>query len=310
MRIGITGSSGFVGSHLTCALSREIAGLSAEPIRLLVRHSNPGATYHPGLEICAGDLTSKNDCEKFVADLDVVYHLAHQNSPVNSDRDVAADTLQNLIPTQNLLEAMSRQSRAIHCVYFSSGGAVYNAPGRRTPFRETDATCPTSSYGVQKIAAEHYLRLAAERGAISATVLRIGNAFGGLLPQHRMQGFVGVAAAAALAGRPIRVFGDPGNVRDWVHLSDIATMAWIARQPRQPYDIVNVGNGLGHSVENILSILRDASRVPITVEHVPSVGANLVDWIVLDVSKAKSDYGWEPTLSLTDGIRHLLAEAR
>ncbi len=306
MRIGVTGSAGFIGSFF----SRELCRFQPHPIRVLVRRSGSLAEDHPLLEVCAGDLTSKRDCDRFVAGLDVIYHLAHCNSPVNSDRDLSADTLQNLIPTQNLIEAMVRADRRIHLVYFSSGGAIYSSfLGCRAPFRESDPPRPTSSYGIQKLAVEHYLRLAAERGQISATVLRIGNAFGTLLPQHRLQGFVGVSAAAAIEGRPIRIFGNPNNIRDWVHLSDISSLAWIARAPHQPYDIVNVGSGRGHSVEDIVSLLRQCGRREIEVERHPNLGLNLIDWIVLDVSKAKLEYGWEPQINLADGIRQLFSVA-
>jgi UDP-glucose 4-epimerase len=69
---------------------------------------------------------------------------------------------------------------------------VYAAKPDKSSYRETDPCAPVSSYGIQKLAAEEYLRLAARKGHLTATVLRVGNAYGTLLPHHRMQGLIGV----------------------------------------------------------------------------------------------------------------------
>jgi len=68
---------------------------------------------------------------------------------------------------------------------------------------------------------EQYLRLAADKGYLTATVLRPGNAYGTALSEFRMQGLIGVAVNSVVHGKPVRVFGNPNNVRDYVHLDDI-----------------------------------------------------------------------------------------
>ena len=128
-------------------------------------------------------------------------------------------------------------------MYFSSGGAVYAPKHDRVRYRETDVCAPLSSYGIQKLAAEHYLRLAAFRGLLTATVLRVGNAYGTLLPQHRMQGLIGVAINCVVHNRPVRVFGNPANVRDYIHLDELCNLAERVARPVEEFSIVNVGSG-------------------------------------------------------------------
>src|SRR5579862_7447677 len=180
MAIGVVGSRGFIGSYLF----RHLVARESGQLRILVR--TPTACDDTGnTEVVRGDLCSLADCERFAADLSVIYYLAHTHSPVNSDRDQANDVLLNLVPLLNLIQAVQNLGTTPHIVYFSSGGAVYAPKHDRHPYRETDNCAPVSSYGIQKLAAEQYLRLAAHRGILTCVVLRPGNAYGTPLPQCR-----------------------------------------------------------------------------------------------------------------------------
>ena len=124
-------------------------------------------------------------------------------------------------PTLTLIEALRATGNRAHVVFASSGGAVYGDAANRRPFREDDACRPQTSYGIQKLTAEHYLRMASEHGWLTATTLRVANPYGVLLPPERRQGFIGTAVAQIRAGDPVRVFGNPANVRDYVHIADV-----------------------------------------------------------------------------------------
>src|SRR5437899_2650922 len=114
MNIGITGSKGFIGSYLSQRLLAKPSGA----VRVLVRNTL-GHVSANGAEIVRGDLCSIRDCDRFAAGLDVIYYLAHTNSPVNSDRDQATDVLANQVPLLNLINAVERLGARPHIVYFS-----------------------------------------------------------------------------------------------------------------------------------------------------------------------------------------------
>ena len=305
MSIGITGARGFIGSYLT----RHLLAGNCRGLRLLFR-SVSGIEAAEGAEVVAGDLHSRADCERFAAGLRVIYHLAHTNTPVNSDYDQPNDALVNLVPLLNLLGAVKDLGTKPHIVYFSSGGAVYGPKQDRTPYRETDACSPLSSYGIQKLAAEHYLRLAAHRGDLTATVLRAGNGYGTLLPRHRLQGLIGVAINDVLHSRPVRVFGRLDNVRDYVHLEDICAMAELAALPREPFTVLNVGSGHGHSVRDVLRIIEELHGEPLEIQTDATHGEWLPDWVVLDSAKAEREFGWRAQIALRSGIEGMLAARR
>ena len=302
MAIGIAGARGFIGSYL----SRHVLRACRGSIRLLVRNTS-NYESPPGVEVLQGDLMSRLDCERFAGNLDVIYYLAHTNTPVNSDLDLPSDALVNLVPLLNLIESVRKLGTKPHIVYFSSGGAVYAPRQDRVPYKETDPCGPTSSYGIQKLAAEAYLRLAASKCFLTATILRIGNVYGIPLSRFRTQGLIGVAVTCIAQNLPVRVFGNPGNVRDYIHIDDLSELVLRASAPRQPFTIVNAGSGTGHSVLDILRIIKEIRGHPFNTHFDQDYGAGLIDWVVLDNGKARQDYGWSPSVDVGSGISRMLS---
>lgn len=299
---GVIGPAGFIGSHM---LARMV-GLFANPLRLLVRRSLPA--WIPGTAWLKGDLAQPGSCAEFVDGLDRIFYFAHENFPVNSDSDQCADALANLLPLLQLLRAIKNAGRKPHLVYLSSGGAIYGSSSRRTPFKESACCRPNKSYGVQKLAAEQYLRIAAEQRYLTATVLRPANVYGTLHGEERMQGLVGVAAARALVGKPIPLFGNLNNVRDYVHLDDLAEMIFLCVEPRERFRVFNVGSGIGHTVTEVLGAIESAIGARLETRHNdrPSTGS-LPNWVVLDRSRAARERGWAPRIDFTTGIKSLFA---
>jgi UDP-glucose 4-epimerase len=304
--VGMTGATGFLGGYLLRSLVStgrcEIRGLSRSP-------ANLPATPQ-GVVWQRGDLSSGRDSDTFVNGLDAVIHLAHANTPLSSLRDWASDALLNLTPTLNLIEALRRQRRRINLVFASSGGAIYGSRNHLAPFSESDPTNPQSPYGVVKLTIENYLRLAAEEGLSRVSVLRIGNPYGTLLLPERRQGLIGVAMNQVLRGEPVPIYGSPQNVRDYVHLSDVARIVEICLEPKWQFEIFNVGSGRGVSTEDVVALIEKTIGVPVARREVPGVvdAERLPSWVVLDIHKAAETLGWSPQVSLSDGIKRLYRE--
>jgi UDP-glucose 4-epimerase len=302
--VGLTGATGFLGSYLR----RRLPVLGACHLRALTRTlAIEPEPESPCLTWMQGDLQQPADCAQFVRGLELVIHLAHTNTPFTSNRYLPGDAQANLLPTLNLIEAIRVAGTHPHVIFASSGGGIYAPLPNRRPLREDDLCVPHTSYGIQKVAAELYLRLAAANGWLTVTCLRISNPYGLLLPTQREQGFIGVAVNRVLRGQPVRVFGDPDNVRDYVHLADVARAFALTTCRRLPYQTYNIGSGVGLSVRDILAVLESVLGRPVDVTYESaSVGAHLAPWNVLDIGRAKRELGWQPTTAFEDGLRALL----
>ena len=300
MKICVIGASGLIGTSL-------ISHIATQPNIEITAFDR----YLPSLDLpvrcLQGDLQNMEDCMRLVEGQDVIFHLAHTNSPLTSDQDIVQDTLLNLIPTLNLLKAIERARSIPHLIYPSSGGAIYGISKSRNRFTESEACLPINSYGIQKLVAEHYIRLAAHRGILTATVLRIANAYGWLLPPDRPQGFIGTAITRVLSGQPIRIFGNSENVRDYIHIEDILDALILAIMQRKSFEIYNIGTGVGKSVMEIVEIIEKILGQPVNQTKVDLESAQLLNnWCVLDVKKAYTEMGWQSKISIEEGIQKLL----
>jgi UDP-glucose 4-epimerase len=305
MKIGVTGASGFLGS----TLSRYLAAGGHE-VRALTRTlSSPHTDAHPDVTWLHGDLAAPHDAAAFVDGVEAIIHLAWTNTPLTSNAHLPSDASANMLPTLTLLEAVREAGTCPQLVFASSGGAVYGRPRDGRPFREGDECRPQSSYGIQKLAAEHYLRMGAEQAWFTATVLRVGNPYGVLLPPERLQGFIGTAVAQLRAGDPVRVFGSIANVRDYLHVDDVRRAFELSLRSCEVFSVFNVGSGMGHSVQDVLRMIEELEGRAIAVEHVhPAAADALPTWVVLDVGKARDELGWAPEIGLHEGLHRLLEE--
>jgi UDP-glucose 4-epimerase len=304
MRIAVTGASGFLGSVLTPYLA---AG--GHEVRTLTRTlPTREQVVHPGVRWLQGDLASPRDAAMLVDGVDAIVHLAWTNTPLTSNAHLPSDASANLLPTLTLLEAIRASPGCPQIVFASSGGAVYGASDGDRPFREDDLCRPESSYGIQKLTIEQFLRMGAEQGWFTATSLRIGNPYGVPLPPERLQGFIGTAVAQVRAGDPIRVFGSKANVRDYVHLNDLSRAIEMALTPGTAYDVFNIGSGTACSVEDVLSLLEELVGSPLSVHTETSEAADhLPSGVVLDVGKAREGLGWVAETDLRSGLEQLIA---
>jgi UDP-glucose 4-epimerase len=308
MRIGITGATGFIGSYLL----RHFIDQGVRALRALTRTVSLDVRIGTGVvDWQQGDLQSIKVCEDFIRDLKVLIHLAHTSTPLTSNRSLPSDVSANMLPTANLLQAIKERQHKPHFVYVSSGGAVYGPSKKHRLFRETDQCLPGTSYGIQKLMAEQYLRMAAEEGWLTAVCLRVGNPYGVLLPPERMQGLIGVVVNQLVLNKPVRIFGSIDNVRDYLHLEDLSRVFDAVLTPRNAFDIFNIGSGKGYSVKEILELIERCSGRKIVRQYAASDNSfrHLPSWVVLDSSKAKRELGWEPEIELEEGLKRLWKES-
>ena len=109
-----------------------------------------------------------------------------------------------------------------------------------------------------------------------------------------------------LKGSPIQIYGDPRNVRDYVHLDDMARAFERALVTDNSCEIYNVGSGVGYSVDDVMNKLESFMGMKGRREYIDnSVTANLCKWSVLNIAKAEETLGWVPSISFDTGLKAL-----
>jgi UDP-glucose 4-epimerase len=293
MRVLVIGGNGFIGSRLVAHLREEgVAVRVLDPG--LPRAGMAGA----GVEFVRGSLVDVGLLPTVLAGVDVVYHLASTTVPATSNLDPQADVRDNLVATLGLLQAM-RVARVRRIVYFSSGGTVYGNTDA-IAVAESQPLHPVSSYGVVKVAVEHYLRMYRELGDIEPTVLRPSNPYGPGQSTSGVQGAVGTFLARASRGERITIWGDGEVVRDYLFIDDLVALA--ARAGQAPTGgTYNVGSGVGHSLRQVCDIVSQVTNRHLDIEYLPGRPFD-VKRIVLDIGAAEAAFAWKPQVALAEGI--------
>jgi UDP-glucose 4-epimerase len=305
MRCVLLGGAGFIGSHLAQRLLD-----AGHDVCVFDRPGRRAPRDFPSagrIEWLEGDFLDARDLARPLASGDCVFHLVSTTLPGTSNENPVHDVRTNVIGTLHLLEA-ALAARVAKVVFVSSGGTVYGMP-RALPIAETHPTDPITAYGIGKLTVEKYLGLYGRLHALDYRVLRLSNPFGERQRVHSGQGVVAAFLHRALAGRPIEVWGDGSVVRDYLYVGDAADALTRAVGHAGPERVINIGSGVGRSVNDVIDAVERATGQRVERRYLPrrtfDVPAN-----VLDISLARSALGWAPRTDFEEGVKRTAAWIR
>jgi UDP-glucose 4-epimerase len=294
----VTGGAGFIGSHLVSKLTDD------NDVRVLDDFSTGRRSALPdGVDVIEGDVRDTDTVERAIDGVDTVFHQA-ANVSVTASVDRPAETNSvNLDGTVNVLEgAKATDARVV----FASSCAVYGDP-ESLPVSESAPLRPTSPYGIQKAAADRYVRLYAELYGLETVVLRYFNVYG---PGRSSGGYSGVIRtflSQARAGDDVTVEGDGSQTRDFVHVSDVVRANLAAATTDHVGEVFNVSTGTETSIRDLADIIVEAIDSTSDVVHIdPREGD--VAHSRGDTERAQSRLGFESTVTPREGIERLAKE--
>ncbi len=219
--------------------------------------------------------------------------------------DPCADATTNVLGTIAVLEA-ARRSGARRLVSSSTGGGLYG-DARLLPTPEDPPIHPLAPYGQSKLAAEGYCELYSRLHGLSTVSLRYGNVYGPRQDVHGEAGVVAIFCGKLIGGEAPTVYGDGGQTRDWVEVSDVVRANLLAAESRLTGPI-NIGHGRETSVLELLAALNEVSgRAALEPAFEPE-RLGEVRRSCLDVSRARQELGWEAEVQLRDGLRKILSQ--
>ncbi|MBM3939932.1 MAG: SDR family NAD(P)-dependent oxidoreductase [SAR202 cluster bacterium] len=300
-RVIVTGGAGFIGSHVADALvarGHEVAVLDA--LNTGERGNVPTkATFYQA------DITDPAAVRRVFAEVRPhwVDHHAAQISVPESTKDPVADAQANVVGSLAVLEA-ARETGVEHFVFASTGGALYGDP-EKMPSDEETPIAPLAPYGAAKAAVEVYLGMYARTWGMRTLALRYANVYGPRQSPHGEAGVVAIFAARMLSGANSTIFGDGEQQRDFVYVDDVA-LANVLAFERGLTGSYNVGTGVAASVNEVTRLLVRHAGFGGQVLHAAERPGE-VRRIALDASRLRRAVGWEPSVSLDEGLRRTVA---
>jgi nucleoside-diphosphate-sugar epimerase len=243
--------------------------------------------------------------DRAVDGVSVVFNLAGSSGAVASNRDPIESLESNCRLQLEFLAACERSALPVRVVFASSrlvyGPAGLNAVSEQSPIR------PLSIYAAHKLSVEHYHQIASQRGRISYTICRVSNPYGvDTDPCGKGYGFINALIQRARTGQVMRLFGDGGQLRDYIHLDDLTTMLRLTAERGAARNVVlNVGYGGSLTVRDAAHEIQDVFRGgaiefrpwPAEYEAVESGD------FVMDTSRAKAILGYSPRYDFSAGLR-------
>ncbi len=303
----VTGGAGFIGSHIAEAYLG--AGWSVTCLDDLSRGKReqvPTAARFVQADVRTPDAFSAIADGRF----DVVVHQAAQIDVRVSVNEPALDASINLVGFANVLGA-AVAGRTGRVIFASSGGVVYGDPDV-LPTPEPTANLPISPYGVSKLAGEHYLRVLGELHGFEGVALRYANVYGPRQDPKSEAGVVSIFVSRLLAGKPLTIFGDGTQTRDYVFVKDVARANLLAasvavsRGARLDVSAFNIGTGRETSVNDLAQHVGHAMGRKPAIEYVEARPGELYR-SCLDVAKAARELKWSPAVSFDEGMKALVA---
>ncbi|MFI5348710.1 MAG: GDP-mannose 4,6-dehydratase [Elusimicrobiota bacterium] len=294
----VTGGAGFIGSHLVDRLLADgwrvtviDNGSVGGPRNLAHLSSNPA------LKAVWADVTDREAIDPHFAGAERVFHLAALADIVPSIERPTDYFRANVVGTECVLEA-ARAAKVKRFVYAASS-SCYGIPDQY-PTPETAAIQPQYPYALTKRLGEELVIHWGRVYGMSVVSTRFFNVYG---PRARTSGTYGAVFGVFLAqkihGQPYTVIGDGEQTRDFTYVSDVAAALVAAADSEARGEIFNVGSGNTYSVNRLVELLGG----PVT--HIPKRPGE-PDRTFADISKIRRVLGWEPKISLEEGVKRML----
>jgi len=301
----VTGGAGFIGSHLAEELVRR--GHSVRVADSLITGKRRNLDHIPGVEFLEGDLADLPFAERAVAGMEYVLHQAAIPSVPRSVKDPITSNRANADATLNVLVA-SRDAGVKRLIFASSSSEYGNTP--TLPKREDMPPSPLSPYALQKVLGTQYCQMFTRLYGFETVAIRYFNVFGPRQdPTSAYSGVISVFSTALSEGRRPTIYGDGEQTRDFVNVRDVVQANVRAAGVRGLSGAFNIGSGTRITINRLVSDLIATSGLNPTVRHGPPRQGDVRDSLA-DISAARAAFGFEPTVTMEDGLPEYLDWAR
>ncbi|OXA92185.1 NAD-dependent epimerase/dehydratase family protein [Flavobacterium hercynium] len=259
----LIGGSGFIGSNIVKQLINGSYNIS---ILGIPKANNSLILASPNIKVHRGKLNQLNLIKKIVIEdsIDTVIHLASTLIPSSTLEDYINEFDEIIKPTIKLLPFFAISK--IKFIFFSSGGTIYGVDDSGC-FSENDKRKPISYYGQSKLILEDSIMFESRKSKLDFLIFRPSNPYGVGQNIFGKQGLIATSIGHLLNGERIKVWGDGNVVRDYIHIDDLAKGAVKIINSNKNNEVFNLGSGVGHSVNEIITILKKCTNLDFEIEY-------------------------------------------
>lgn len=304
MKTLVTGGAGFIGSNLVEQLladGHEVTVLD----NFLSGHCSNLLPLR-GVHLIVGDIRDSSDVSRAVEGAEVVFHLAASVGNKRSIEHPILDAEINVIGTLKILEA-ARQAGVRKIVASSSAGIFGEL--KTLPIKEDHPVEPDSPYGCTKLCMEKECLAYSKLYPLEVVCLRYFNVYGVNQRFDAYGNVIPIFVFKILRGEPITIFGSGEQTRDFLNVKDVVQANIKAAQAVGVSGAFNIASGSSVTINRLASLLYSISVAEHCVEYgIPRPGD--VMHSLADIGTARKVLGYEPKVSLVDGLREYVAWAK
>ena len=307
MKVLVTGGAGFIGSNFVRHLLGARPDVEILNFDKLTYAGNPenlaDIEGNPRYRLVRGDITDRSAVGRiFAQKFDAVVHFAAETHVDRSIEDASPFLQSNILGTHCLLEAARRhpQTRFLHI----STDEVYGSAPAGGSFTEESQLDPRSPYAASKASADHLVAAYANTYGLSAVILRCTNNFG---PFQFPEKLIPLIIANAGEDKPIPVYGDGMQERDWLYVEDFCRAIALVLERAKPGSLYNISAGVPQpNLKIVRAILQHLGKPEGLIQYVLDRPGHDRRY-ALDSSKIRRELGWAPSVTLEEGIRKTIA---
>ena len=318
MKMLVTGGAGFIGSAVVRrAVGEGVGVVNVDSLTYAACLDNVASVASSPLYVFErADIADAEAMARVFADHDpdVVMHLAAESHVDRSIDGPAAFIRTNIVGTYTLLEAARAHWRALPPArkaafrfHHVSTDEVYGSLDATGLFTEDSPYRPNSPYSASKAASDHLVRAWGETYGLPVVVTNCSNNYG---PFHFPEKLIPVVILNALAGRPIPVYGQGENVRDWLYVEDHAAALLTVLRRGRTGETYNIG---GNNEARNIDIVRTICAILDEMRPEGAPHARLITFVTdrpghdfryaIDAGRIARDLGWAPSVTLEEGLR-------
>lgn len=282
----LIGGTGFIGKNLSRAFVAQ--GFNVLVYSEYEESESSKDSYHEQISYFIGTLNELDKLETIFKNHSIsqVIHLVSSLGPSSNQEAYLKEFDLVIIPTIRLIDFMNKY-HVKKLMFFSSGGTIYGNYKENGHYCEKDELNPINYYGLSKLQLEEIIKFECLRQDIDYVFLRPSNPFGRYQNINGQQGLIPIVLGKVLRNEVIEVWGDGKTIRDYIPIEYLTQCVVELSKLSLKNEIINIGSGRGHSVNEILEIIKKVTNLDLNIDHKPSRSVDSKA-VVLNVEKLKS----------------------